>query len=155
MILTPMPAQPSEAIAEAGRPIAAVSADRRYAELTVEAFGAMSHVTLHWGPCSPHLRSELERELDRGLESAAPTDNSASGWFVSISGMIFGAVLVILSMMIFMIFFAHAVDFVGWVERRETHRPCAMVGLTLFGPPYRRAWRIRSAPAPPRGEARR
>jgi hypothetical protein len=78
-------------------------ADHRYAELAIESFASMSHVTLHWGRYTPDLRAELERELDKNLEPAAPLENSASAWFVSISGMIFGAVLVVLAMFIVMI----------------------------------------------------
>lgn len=77
--------------------------DHRYAELAIETFASMSHVTLHWGRSTPGLRAELERELDKNLEPAAPLENSASAWFVSISGMIFGAVLVVLAMFIVMI----------------------------------------------------
>lgn len=107
VILTPHPPgsseEPSTAVAETRQPIAAAAADRRYAELSIETFASMCHVTLHWGPCSPHLRAELEQKLNQNLESAAPADNAASAWFVSISGMIFGAVLVVLAMFIVMI----------------------------------------------------
>jgi hypothetical protein len=92
--------EPSSAITEA-RPTAL--ADHRYAELAIESFASMSHVTLHWGRCTPDLRAELERELEKNLEPAAPLENSASAWFVSISVMIFGAVLVVLAMFIVMI----------------------------------------------------
>ncbi len=103
VFLTPGEAasDPSTAVTE--RRTLAAATDRRYAELTIENFASMCNVTLHWGACTPDLRAELERELDKNLESAAPLDNSAAGWFVSVSGMIFGAVLVILSMFIFML----------------------------------------------------
>ncbi len=107
LILTPLvpegSEEPSTAVTGTRPRTATASADRRYAELAIESFAAMCHVTLHWGPCTPHLRAELERELDKNLESAAPLDNAASGWFVSISGMIFGAVLVVLAMLVVMI----------------------------------------------------
>ncbi len=91
--------------ARSDEPSTAVTAlaDHRSAELVIESFASMSHVTLHWGRCTPELRAELERELDKNLEPAAPLENSASAWFVSISGMIFGAVLVVLAMFIVMI----------------------------------------------------
>jgi hypothetical protein len=108
MVLTPM--EPT--VDEAGstdviqiRPRPAAVADSRYAEVAVEAFASMCNVTLHWGRFSAGMRAELERELDKNLESGAPLDNSAAAWFVSVSGMIFGAVLVIAGMFAFMMFF--------------------------------------------------
>lgn len=105
LILTPTATQAGDAISESPR-LAAVASARRFGEVAIESFAAMSHVTLHWGRCSPDLRDEVERELDRNLEGAAPADNAAAGWFVSISGMIFGAVLVVLAMFIFLILFS-------------------------------------------------
>jgi len=103
LTLTPLvpdtTAEASTAVTETRPHTATASTDRRYAELSIESFAAMCNVTLHWGPCSADLRDALERELDKNLESAAPLDNSASAWFVSISGMIFGAVLVMFIVM--------------------------------------------------------
>jgi hypothetical protein len=110
LILTPAERSPgdvdvNEAVMEA-RPRPAPSEDRRYAEVSIENFASMCNVTLHWGPCSPGLRDQLENALDKNLDAAAPLDNGAAGWFVSVSGMIFGAVLVIVAMFVFMIVFS-------------------------------------------------
>jgi hypothetical protein len=56
----------------------------------------MCHVTLHWRQVDRSVREEVERELDKTLEAAAPLENPAAGWFLSISGLILGAVSAIL-----------------------------------------------------------
>ena len=67
----------------------------RYAEIIIEPFPAMCHMTLYWcgGPRS--LRQSFEAELDKGLAESAPVENTASGWFFSISGLVFGSVTMI------------------------------------------------------------
>ena len=65
----------------------------------------MCHVTLHWQQCDASVRDEIERELDKTLESAAPLDNPAAGWFLSVSGLILGAVTAILLAIVFLFVF--------------------------------------------------
>lgn len=107
IVLTPAtPESDANSNAVTDKPRIAVTNDARHAEVSIESFASMCNITLHWGQCSPGLRAEVERELNRNLESAAPLDNSAAGWFVSISGMIFGAVIVIAAMFAFMVYFS-------------------------------------------------
>jgi hypothetical protein len=85
-------------------PVAALP-DRRHAEVEIEAFPALCHVTLHWRQCEAELRAEIERELDKALESAAPLENPAAGWFMSISGLVLGAVSAVVLALFFLVFF--------------------------------------------------
>lgn len=82
------------------------AADHRYAELVVESFPAMAHVTLHWDNYAPEVRAEIERELDVTLELAAPLDNPAAGWFLSISGLVLGVVIMIFLAVGFLLVFS-------------------------------------------------
>src|SRR5580765_3403636 len=43
--------------------------DRRHAELEIDSFPSMCHVTLHWDACTPDVRRQIETELDRNLET--------------------------------------------------------------------------------------
>jgi hypothetical protein len=92
LILTPSIAA-REGAAFTETPAATVAADQRHAELSLESFAAMCHVTLNWKKCTPALREQIETELNKNLESAAPLENPAAGWFLNISGMIFGTLL--------------------------------------------------------------
>ncbi len=66
-----------------------------HAELVVEPFPAMYHVTLHWREATSGIRERFEAELDKSLADAAPVENTASGWFFSISGLVFGSVTMV------------------------------------------------------------
>ncbi|MBM3995909.1 MAG: hypothetical protein FJ303_17415 [Planctomycetes bacterium] len=76
------------------------------AELQVELFAAMCNVTLHWENYSPATREEVERELERNLESAAPYDNPSAGWFLNIAGLIFGTLFMIVAAVTILIIMA-------------------------------------------------
>lgn len=91
----PVASAVSTAFTESARKPVSVPSDRRHGELDVESFPSMCHVTLHWRKCAPAIRLEIERELRKSLESAAPLDNPAAGWFMSVSGLILGAVTAI------------------------------------------------------------
>lgn len=75
--------------------------DHRHVELEVEPFPTLCHVTLHWDMGEPELRDQIEQELRQGLESALPDDNPAAGWILSVSGLLFGMLI----MMIVAVFF--------------------------------------------------
>ena len=74
---------------------APTAAADRFGVLQVEAFPAMCHVTLRWNQCRANLRREIETELEKGLLLAAPDENPAAGWFLTVSGLIFGALTVV------------------------------------------------------------
>jgi hypothetical protein len=67
----------------------------RIGTLQVDAFPAMCHVTLRWDQCRADQRRDLETELAKGLVLAAPDENPAAGWFLSVSGLIFGALTMV------------------------------------------------------------
>ncbi len=87
--------QQSMAITQAVPKAAVAPEDSRYAELDIEIFPPMRHITLHWGNCAPEVRRQIENELEKCLESTAPLDNPAAGWFLNISGLIFGTLLMV------------------------------------------------------------
>jgi len=110
MTLTPAPAEPSAAstaIAEATtKPAPAAATEDRFAELVVETFPAMAHVTLHWDNYAAQVRADIERDLDRTLELAAPMENPAAGWFLSVAGLVFGALLMVVLTIAFLLLFS-------------------------------------------------
>lgn len=71
------------------------SSPDRVGLLQVDTFPAMCHVTLRWGQCRADLRRDIETELDKALVLAAPEENPAAGWFLSVSGLIFGALTMV------------------------------------------------------------
>lgn len=79
------------------------TSSRPATEVIVEAFPAMCHVMLHWQKVSPDTRLRIETELDKGLGSAAPIENPAAGWFLTLSGLILGAVTALALAMAFLL----------------------------------------------------
>ena len=61
-------------------PSAAMPGDGRQAELEVEAFPFLCHVTLHWHRYAPPVRREIEKELRRKLLHAEAPENPAASW---------------------------------------------------------------------------
>jgi hypothetical protein len=87
--------QGSTAFTESAPKPVAVPGDAPVAEVEIDNFPSLSHVTLHWDNYTPEIRRRIEAELNRSLASTAPLDNPAAGWFLNISGIIFGALLMI------------------------------------------------------------
>ncbi len=111
LIVAPLPRlspPESTAITEstAPNPVAPPPPDDRYAELIVEAFPSMCHVTLHWDNYGEATRQQIEDELARALDPAAPMDNAAAGWFLSISGLLFGVIVMAVVTAAFLMVFA-------------------------------------------------
>jgi len=106
LVLRPVAAQGEAAtsFSESARVPVATAAARPRGELDVETFPSMCHVTLHWRWCDDALRAEIERELNKTLEAAAPLENPAAGWFLSISGLILGAVAAIVLAIVLLFF---------------------------------------------------
>jgi hypothetical protein len=74
---------------------------REVALVNLEFFPAGCHVTIHWEQYEPALRRVIEQNLDKILEQARPTDNPLAGWFLVISGLIFGLIaLVVLAVLL-------------------------------------------------------
>jgi hypothetical protein len=98
LILAPLnrgKSQESTAISQAAPKPAGAFEDSRAAELQIESFPPMCHITLHWDNYAPEVRRQIENELEKSLESTAPLDNPAAGWFLNISGLIFGTLLMV------------------------------------------------------------
>src|SRR5262249_10610312 len=87
--------QESTAITQAEPKLAGALDDSRTAALEIESFLPMCHITLHWGNHAPEVRRQIENELEKSLDAAAPLDNPAAGWFLNISGLIFGTLLMV------------------------------------------------------------
>ena len=81
--------------------------DKRHAELEIESFPSMCHVTLHWEACTPDVRRQIETELDRNLETATPLENPAAGWFLNVSGMIFGTLVMVVLAFVILVAIIH------------------------------------------------
>ncbi len=63
--------------------------------VTVEPFPAWCHVTLHWVDYAPAARDSFEEQLAKVLEPARPADNPLAGWFLVISGLVFGLIALV------------------------------------------------------------
>ena len=98
-----IPAELGTAFTQALPAVVAIEKSR-HAELEIESFPSMCHATLHWSRYSPGVREEIERELEKSLESAAPLENPVAGWFLSISGLILGAVAAVVLAMVMLVF---------------------------------------------------
>jgi hypothetical protein len=110
LILMPTKAgesQESTAITAAAPGPPAAPAATRHAELEIESFASMCHITLHWDNCAEDVRRQIEKELDKNLEASAPLENHAAGWFLNISGTIFGALVMVVLTFVLLIVFSH------------------------------------------------
>jgi hypothetical protein len=56
----------------------------RYAELALDTFQMLCHVTLHWEVCTPYFRREIEDRLERALGDD-PIDNPTAAWLLGFS----------------------------------------------------------------------
>lgn len=71
------------------------------AEMTLCAFPALCHVNLRWVDGPSDLREKFESVLDRNLEDAVAIDNPTANWLLGIASLLFGALIMILAMMVF------------------------------------------------------
>jgi hypothetical protein len=56
----------------------------RYAEVSLDTFQMLCHVTLHWETYTPYFRREIEDRLERSLGDD-PVDNPAAAWLLGFS----------------------------------------------------------------------
>jgi hypothetical protein len=89
------PAQPLPQRTATSTPEVSTSA-HPWAELVLEPFPAMCHVTLHWLGQDEAVRLEVETELAQALAQVRTRPNPVSAWFLSLSlGLFFSAFLVL------------------------------------------------------------
>jgi len=100
------PARDDASLTEPGPSEAAIQAKiypclslHRTALLRIDAFPALSNITLHWEHAGAELREQIETELARALQAVETVDNAAGSWFLGIGGsiitMVFLTVLVL------------------------------------------------------------
>ncbi len=71
-----------------------------WAELALEPFPAMRHVTLHWLGQDEAVRLEVETELAQALAQVRTRQNPVAAWFLCLAlGMFFSAFLVLLALL--------------------------------------------------------
>ena len=58
-------------------------------------WNGMKYKASYGSSASPAIVAQIENELEKCLESTAPLDNPAAGWFLNISGLIFGTLLMV------------------------------------------------------------
>jgi hypothetical protein len=78
-----------------GAPPASTAAPPRRASGAVEIdrFDPLRHVTLQWFVDDKFIRDQIETDLQTRLDEAATPENPAATWFMGISGMLFGLVI--------------------------------------------------------------
>jgi hypothetical protein len=82
-------------------------AGRPAAVLVVDPYPAGCHVTVHWQHYSPAVRLALEEQLAKTLEQARPADNPLAGWFLVISGLVFGLIALVVLAVYLQLYFRH------------------------------------------------
>jgi hypothetical protein len=78
-------------------PLPAYPAHHDVAVVTVDPYPVGCHVTLHWLEYYPSARHSFEQHLRRVLDPSRPTDNPLAGWFLLISGLIFGLIALVVA----------------------------------------------------------
>jgi hypothetical protein len=63
------------------------------AAVDIDPSPGMCHATLRWYTDEPKVRAEIEQELSRQLSAARPLDNPAGAWLLTVSTVLFGAML--------------------------------------------------------------
>jgi hypothetical protein len=102
----PSASQESTAITQDALAAQPTPDDTLYAELEIDTFAPLCHVTLLWDNYAPELRRQIENELVHHLDAAAPLENPVAGWFLNISGMIFGALVMVVLTFVTLILFS-------------------------------------------------
>lgn len=74
----------------------------RYAEVTLDTFQMLCHVTLHWDTCPPYFRREIEDRLERALGDAA-VDNPAAAWLLGFS--VSSSIALVIALLMFLALF--------------------------------------------------
>jgi hypothetical protein len=67
----------------------------RYADLSVDTFPTLSHVTLQWDQCEVPFRREIEHRLGQTLRTVPALENPSAGWLLGFSGLLLGTVIMI------------------------------------------------------------
>ena len=78
--------------------------DTPVAEVDLEAFAAMCHVTLHWHRYPQDLRRELEDALEQHLAEARAVDNPAAGWFLALAAICCTLIFLIVAVIVLVVF---------------------------------------------------
>ncbi len=75
------------------------------ADVSVEYFVPLCHVTLHWRRNDATLRRQVEDKLNRLLPEARTLENPAGGWLYVVSAILFGLIFLAGMLWIFLTFF--------------------------------------------------
>ncbi len=70
---------------EPGQPVSA--------EVKVDVFPALCHVSLSWIGETGTIRRAVEAQLQRRLEGARTFDNPSAGWMLALTGLLLGLIL--------------------------------------------------------------
>ena len=86
---------------------ASVEAIEVLAQTPYAALPSAARERLGIGPAQKNVLLRLViRDLERTLQLAAPVENPAAGWFLSISGLIFGALFMVIITIAFLLLFS-------------------------------------------------
>ena len=77
-----------------GAPSAAAEPPRRATgAVELDRFDPLRHVTMQWFVDDSFIRSQIEADLQPRLDEATTPENPAATWFMGLSGMMFGLVI--------------------------------------------------------------
>ena len=76
-------------------PLTAPVATEAIAEVEVDLFSALCHVTLHWRAATPEFQRDFERRLRQHVTWARTDDNPVGNWFLVVAGLLFGVLFVL------------------------------------------------------------
>jgi hypothetical protein len=75
------------------------------AELVVEVFRPMSNISLHWVRNQAGVRTAIESQIEKNLDVAILLENDAVNWFLGLTGMLFGLIILLALILILIRFF--------------------------------------------------
>lgn len=70
--------------------------------MEVDPFPAGSHITLRWRNDRSATRYQVERALNKLLDEARAPDNPVAGWFLLLSALVFGLVMLVIAVVVVM-----------------------------------------------------
>ncbi|MCI0379953.1 MAG: hypothetical protein L0215_20420 [Gemmataceae bacterium] len=91
--------------ADSVAPREATGANGPLAEVSVEYFVPLCHVTLHWRRNDLTLRTQVENKLNRLLPEARTLENPAGGWLYIVTAILFGLIFLAGMLWVFLTFF--------------------------------------------------
>jgi len=70
-----------------------IATAQRAGAVDIEPFAPLRHAVMHWHTQDRRLRQAVDREVNERLADASTSENASASWLLSLSGAIFGLVI--------------------------------------------------------------